>query len=298
MRIVTRPDFDGVVCAVLLMDAEAIDQPIHWIQPSTVQQGEADIRRGDIVANLPFDQRCSLWFDHHLTNRTAHPFSGAFGIEPSAARVIYNHYRARFSRDFTRLVRAADKIDAADLSMDEVLHPENYPDILLSMTVGEHGSDGEPYWNRLVELLGGSEIETVMADAQVKAQCRRVVAQNRRYRDLLSAHTVVHGHVSVSDFRSLLPAPDGNRFLVYSMFPDVVVSMKIRYDNADRDKVRISVGHSIFNRNCRVNVGRMLTAFRGGGHRAAGGCSLSQGEADARIAQMIEILLKNEPNDG
>ncbi len=69
MRIVTRPDFDGIVCAVLLTEALAIQQPVKWIEPSALQRGLVEIREGDILANLPYNDKCTLWFDHHYTNR-------------------------------------------------------------------------------------------------------------------------------------------------------------------------------------------------------------------------------------
>jgi len=297
MRIVTRPDFDGVVCAVLLHDVEKIDKPIKWLQPAAVQKGEADIQIGDILANLPYDERCSLWFDHHYTNRINRPFKGCFRIAPSAAGVIFEYYQDRFQGDFNELVEAADKIDSAALSMDEVLYPEKYPYVLLSMTVNDQDASGEPYWKQLVDLLRRQDIGEVLRDSEVERQCRQVAHQNRVYKALLKKHTVMKQHVSITDFRPLGLAPEGNRFLVYSMFPEAAVSVKIRYDEGNREKIRISIGHSIFNPNCRVNVGLMLAAFEGGGHRAAGGCSFPVEKADEYIPQMIDILLKNEPNE-
>ena len=130
-----------------------------------------------------------------------------------------------------------------------------------------------------------------------KSLYKKVIEQNKAFKDVLKQHTVVKGHVSITDFRSLGTAPEGNRFLVYSMYPETVVSAKIRYPNGERDKIRVSVGHSIFNQNCRVNVGLMLSAFEGGGHRAAGGCSFSADKADDYIPRIIDILLKNESNE-
>ena len=149
MRIVTRPDLDGVVCAVLLKDAEKITEPVKWVQPNDIQKGLVDIRQGDIIANLPYDERCSLWFDHHYTNRITRPFKGAFELAPSAARVIFKYYKQRLQRDYSELVNEADKIDSADLSMAEVLYPEKHPYLLLSMTIFGHDADpcrssGEP----------------------------------------------------------------------------------------------------------------------------------------------------------
>jgi uncharacterized UPF0160 family protein len=96
MRIVTRPDFDGVVCAVLLHDVETITEPVKWVEPGDVQRGLVEIHAGDIIANLPYDDRCTMWFDHHFTNRIDKPFKGAFREAPSAAGIIYDFYPNQF----------------------------------------------------------------------------------------------------------------------------------------------------------------------------------------------------------
>jgi hypothetical protein len=297
MRIVTRPDFDGIVCAVLLYEAEEIDQPIKWTQPGDIQKGEVDIQKGDILANLPFDERCSLWFDHHYTNRTDRPFNGVLKIGPSAAGIIFEYYQNRFKRDYTELIRQTDKIDSADLTLEEVLHPENHPWLLLSMTVFGRVREDEPYWNNLVELIRKADIEDIIDHQEVKKRCRQLLAQNKKYKDILLKHTEIRGHVAIIDLRSFDDVPEGNRFLNYALFPQVVVNVKIRYGQKDRKQVIISVGHSIFNRNCRVNVGLMLKAFEGGGHRGAGACSFDASKARSYLAQIVAILMKNEPNE-
>jgi len=297
MRILTRPDFDGVVCAALLYEAEDITEPVKWVEPNDMQRGLVDVQQGDIIANLPYDDRCTLWFDHHHTNKIDTPFEGAFKIAPSAAGVIFNHYKGRFRHDYTELIKKADKIDSADLSLDEVLHPEKYGVVLLSMTVLGRDEYDERYWNRLVHLLRKSKIDEVLKDPEVKARCDAVVEKNKIYKEILKKHTILNGHVSITDFRTFDKVPTGNRFLVYSMFPKAVVSVKIRYDDEDKKRVAVSVGHSIFNRNCKVNVGVMLSAFEGGGHRAAASCRFAADKADDYIPKIIHFLLKNEDNE-
>lgn len=297
MRIVTRPDFDGVVCAALLYEAETITEPTKWVEPNEVQKGRADIKEGDILANLPFDERCMLWFDHHHTNRIDKPFKGAFKIAPSAAGVIFEYYKDRFQRNYSKLIRETDKIDSADLTMDEVLYPERYDYVLLSMTVTNHDVHDEPYWNRLVELIRKYDIHKVLADPEVNKRCLAVIEQNKKYKEILKAHTRLQEHISITDFRSLDKTPSGNRFLVYSLYSEAIVSVKIRYENDDKKTVAVSVGHSIFNRNCNVNVGLMLSQFEGGGHRGAGACRFHVSKADDYIPKIIDILLKNDPNE-
>jgi len=295
-RIVTRPDFDGIVCAALLEDALGIEAPVHWVEPAEVQSGRAEIRAGDVIANLPYDPRCSLWFDHHYTNRIETPFQGAFGLAPSAARVIFDHYRVRFSRDFAELVDHTDRIDAAQLTEEEVVHPENHPYVMLSMTTGNPDRDPS-YWDFLARLLRRHPIEAVMGSPQVKARCEAVSAQNRRYKKLLEEFTEVKGRVCITDFRSIDPSPSGNRFLVYTLFPEAVVHVKIHNHHKDEDKIVVHLGHSIFNRKCRVNVGLLLSRFEGGGHRGAGAATFLKEKADDYLPRIIETLGKNEPNE-
>ena len=299
MRIVTRPDFDGVVCAVLLLDAEKIDSPTRWVQPAEVQKGRVGIGRSDILANLPFDRRCALWFDHHYTNRTEHPFKGAFRLAPSAAGLIYDFYNGRFSRNYDELVEQTDKIDAADLSMDEVLAPQNYPYVMLSMTVSGRHVEDEPYWNLLTALLGRhQDIALVMADPDVKRRCRLVEQNNLSYHQALKTHTRVLDRIAVTDLREFRQAPEGNRFLVYALFPETSAHINIRWAEKDRSRLTVRVGHSIFNKGCRVNVGQMLTAFEGGGHRGAGSCTFDADMADQYIPAILDRMIKNRDRDG
>jgi oligoribonuclease NrnB/cAMP/cGMP phosphodiesterase (DHH superfamily) len=297
MRIVTRPDFDGVVCAVLLIDALGIKEPVKWAEPSALQRGQVEIRKGDIIANLPYDDKCSLWFDHHYTNEIDHPFKGAFKIAPSAAGIIFEHYQDRFKRDFSELVTATDKIDSADLTLDEVCHPEKYGYVLLSMTVCDGDYPNEFYWNRLVNLIGEHDLGQILKDPEVKRRCQDVVNQNEQYAGQLKANTRLEKHVAITDFRHLEKTPIGNRFLVYALFPESFVHVRIRREDQNKDMIAVSVGHSIFNPHCNVNAGQLLADFKGGGHYGAAGARFHASKAEEFIPLIIDALLKNENNE-
>ena len=297
MRIVTRADFDSVVCSVLLYEALDIKAPVKWVEPHEMQKGQADVQEGDIIANLPYNENCSMWFDHHYTNQVDKPFEGDFKIVPSAARVIFEYYKDKFQRDYSTLVRQTDKIDSADLTQEEVLHPENFPYILLSMTISSRDRSDSPYWDKLVDLLRKHEFDSVLGDPEVRDRCKAVIEQNRKYKTFLEEYSRAEAHVSVTDFRPLEDAPSGNRFLIYSLFPESVVNVKIRYDSENPETVIVGVGHSIFNPHCNVNAGLMLSEFEGGGHRGAGACNFHIRKADDYIPKIIDILLKNESNE-
>jgi hypothetical protein len=147
-----------------------------------------------------------------------------------------------------------------------------------------------PFCDHLVELLRSGRIEQVMTDPVVKQRCDQVMIENKAYDAQLRLHTRLAGAVSITDFRHVDPVPNGNRFLVYSLFPETVVNMKIFNENG---KVVIKIGHSIVNRNCQVNIGCLLADYGGGGHRGAGACRLDPQNADRIIAAILKILVNN-----
>jgi len=297
MRIITRPDFDGIVCAVLLTEALKITEPVLWVEPNVMQKGLVAVRPDDIIANLPFHETCYLWFDHHYTNRIDRPFNGVFQIAPSAARIVFEYYRSALNGNYESLVNAADKIDSAALTLDEVLHPEKNAYMLLSMTVDGLRKKDDSYWNRLVELLRKYHIDRACKDREVQERFHQVLRQNREYKSLLEKHTFPRGIVTLTDFRGLDPPPAGNRFLIYSLFPGSAVNVKIHTDVWDDGKVVVRVGRSIFSNLCRVNVGLMLAGFGGGGHRGAGGARFHPDTAEEKISEIIRILLENKNNE-
>ncbi|MCP4630731.1 MAG: exopolyphosphatase [bacterium] len=297
MRIVTRPDFDGIVCVVLLREALNLREPVKWVEPNDLQRGLVEIRKGDIVANLPYRDNCTFWFDHHYTNRIYRSVRGVFKIAPSAAGLIYEYYKDRLKRDYSELVCATDKIDSADLTLDQVLHPEKYDYVLLSMTVFDGDDSSEPYWNKLVELLGKYDIKKVLDDPEVKQRCEEVVDQNKRYTAFLENNTCLKNNVSITDFRHLTKTPVGNRFLVYSLFPDSHVNVRIRHEEKNREMIAVSVGHGIFNSGCNVNAGLLMAEFGGGGHRSAASTRFHLSKAEEYIPQIIEALQANINNE-
>ena len=290
-RIVTRPDFDGVVCAVLLKAAIGDHLTTQWAQPGDVQHGQIEIHSEDIIANLPFSDNCALWFDHHVSNEPQIPYKGLYRVAPSAAGLIHEYYQDEIGSSFATLVRWTDKIDDAQLDLDEILRPEKYPYILLSMTISAQNASDLSYCDELVDLLGSSTIDEILAKPRVKRRCDRVLLENKAYEGHLREHTHVQGLVSVTDFRGIDPAPNGNRFLIYSLFPETVVNMKILNENK---KTVVKLGHSIINRGCHVNVGKLLSEYGGGGHRGAGACRIEQHKAEQALQNIMKVLIANE----
>ena len=296
MRIVTRPDFDGIVCAVLLYEALGIEEEVYWVEPNELQNGEADIKEGDILANLPYHEKASIWFDHHVSNIIETPFEGAHEIAPSAAGVIYTYYKDILKGKYDELIFETDKIDSADLSADEVKRPENYPYVLLSMTIKNRQYQDKEYWAELIELLRHRKIDEIMKVSSVAERSLLVVKENEAWKTVLKENTSQKDNVSILDLRKYgTEAPSGNRFLIYSMYPGTNVSVKMRYVDNDSEKLIVSIGHSIFNKTCNVNVGKLLSGYNGGGHRGAGACSMRKTEESEKLPFIIDILRRNEP---
>ena len=221
-------------------------------------RARSDIRDGDILANLPWHAGAGLWFDHHVSNKPDRDVPGAFDIAPSAAGVIYKYYKQKNLLDdrFDELVAQTDMIDSADLTREQVIEPEAYPYLILSMTIKNKDFQDIPYWEHLVRMLGKADVDTILKDPDVAGRCREVVEENKAYRHYLETYTTMAGQISVTDFRTLDTEPSGNRFLTYSIFPNAVASVKIRYGGQDKKQVIISVGHSIFNRGMPGKCGR------------------------------------------
>jgi oligoribonuclease NrnB/cAMP/cGMP phosphodiesterase (DHH superfamily) len=305
MRIITRPDFDGVVCAVLLIEALGVTEPILWVEPNDMQHKRIDVQSGDIIANLAYHENCFLWFDHHSSNKINTFFRGGFALAPSAARVAYDFFQnyihnsdwplpvKPFSRDFSELVAAADKIDTAQLTEDEILHPEKYPYVGIAATINDEQHDQEKYWNHLVNLFSTYSVDDIFKDSEVMMRLSRVKQANIEYCSYLMQHTKVQGHISITDFRELCEAPVGNRFLVFSLFPQTIVNLRVRCHHQDKNKIIISIGQSIVNRNCGINIGQLCAQFNGGGHKGAGSCHFPADQYEKNLTHILDVLSAN-----
>jgi hypothetical protein len=295
MDIVTRGDFDGLVSSMLLTVVEDIKK-IRFVHPKDVQDGLVKADKGDIVVNVPYIEGCGLWFDHHISEEDKiveiGDFPGRFEMAPSAARVIYNHYAAEHAGKldaFMEALEAADKLDSARLSMEDVMSPSGW--VLLGLTIDPRsglGPEFKQYFRWLIEYVKEVPITKVLDHPEVKKRTDRVLTENKLFKEILAEHAHIDGNVIVTDFRGMKEKPVGNRFLVYTMFPEA--NVEIRLFDGHEGAIVVAVGHSIFNRTCNVNVGELLKKYGGGGHRGAGTTQLPQKKADAKIKEILEQL--------
>ena len=294
LRIVSRADFDGIACAVLLRDAFQAKIPLAWERPENIQHGTAVIQSGDILANLPFDERALLWFDHHYTNRPKGFFRGRFEVAPSAAVVIFHHYDGHFTKDFSHFVAMADKIDSADLTLAEISEPYRFKELFLAMTVSDREKQDEPYWNHIVDLLDEMPVAEAITDRIVAERFAMVRELQEEQRLLLKEMAYLDKTTIVCDFRKTDAFRYENRFLPYTLFPNAYANVKISHPNGNPDVTGVNAGYSILNKNCKVNMGVLLSAFGGGGHQAAAACRFDSQYANKYIPIIIDIINKNQ----
>ncbi len=297
MRLVTRGDLDGLTCAVLVTSCEAIDD-IVLIHPQDITDKRFAVTGDDILANLPYAPGCGKWFDHHLltesNERPPEVFEGRYGLAPSAARMVFEYYRPEHAaiQRHERLLIETDRLDSAQLNIEDVLEPADY--ILLGYTLDPRTGLGgfKDYFLQLVGWLKECTIAEILVKPEVAARVARIRENDRAFRDALIAHSRLDSNVVFTDFRSLEPLPVGNRFIVYTLFPQANISLRVHW-GPSRNHVAAAVGHSIFNRTSRTNVGFLMSRHGGGGHRGAGTCLLPAAAADTLIAEMIGVMKKD-----
>lgn len=296
MRLVTRGDLDGLVCGILISLHERIDS-IVLIHPQDITDGRMEIGGDDIIANLPYHPNCAMWFDHHphTATPTARPqdFKGVFAAAPSAARLVYDYYGgAAKMPHYAELVHETDRLDAANLMPQDVTDPRGY--ILLGFTIDGRTGIGafEEYFHTLVGLfMHRMPLDKVLAHPDVEARVALLRQQDGAFRDALNWYSHVDHNVVVTDFRLLEQVPVGNRFLVYALYPEVNVSIRLQWGPQRRFQM-LTLGHSIFNRTCRTDVGELAARYGGGGHRGAGSIPLME-DPDMQI-QMILAELREQ----
>jgi hypothetical protein len=294
MRLVTRGDLDGLTCAVLITEVESIET-VELIHPQQITNKTFPVTADDILANVPFDPACGKWFDHHLltesNERPTESFTGLYALAPSAARVVYEYYLPFYPHlsRYEELVKETDRLDAATLEKDDVLDPKGF--ILIGLTLDPRTGLGtyHDYFLKLTALLKTKTADEVLAQPEVAQRVATIREQDSRFREVTLAHSKLDGNVVITDFRNVSPIPVGNRFIVYLLFPQANISLRI-HPGPDPTKIAVAVGHSIFNRTSKTVVGELMSRYGGGGHKGAGTCILPAIHADAHIADILEQI--------
>ena len=210
---------------------------------------------------------------------------------PSATRLVYEYFGGREKMpEYEELVRETDRFDSADLRPSDVITPQDY--ILLAFTIDARTGIGpfRDYFFTLFDLLRKpTPISEVLAHTAVAQRCRQMGSDLQEFRQALEHSSRVDGNVVITDFRPLDEPPVGNRFLVYAVFPEANVSLRIHW-GPRRETVVAVLGHSIFNRTCTTDVGELAARFGGGGHHGAASIPIALDAADDVISKLASEL--------
>jgi nanoRNase/pAp phosphatase (c-di-AMP/oligoRNAs hydrolase) len=301
-RLVTRSDFDGLVCAVLLRHLDMIDE-ISFVHPKDVQDGTVEVTDRDILTNLPYAPAAHLVFDHHHseTLRTGGTASNHVIEEsaPSAARVIYEHFGAaeRFPQVSAELMAAVDQADSADYTLDDILRPERWT--LLNFLMDSRTGLGRfrefriSNYQLMMQLIDAcidhQDVEEILALPDVAERAALYRAQSELFVEQLRRVSRVVGDVVVVDLRNEEVIHAGNRFMVYAIFPEARVSIHVMWGRQKLNTV-LAVGKSILDRTSPVDIGAVMLRYGGGGHLAAGTCQPAHESAERVLAEVIEAV--------
>ena len=303
MRLVTRSDFDGLACAMMLRDLDMIDE-IKFVHPKDVQDGKVELTENDITTNLPYDPRVALAFDHHeseVDRLKAQETGGKLIIDPnarSAARVVYDYYGGKktFPRVSDELMEAVDKGDSADFTMDEILHPKGW--VLLHYLMDPRTGLGRfrnfriSNYDLMMELISycmDHTIDEILELPDVKERVDLYFEQADLFEAQLKRIAKVYDKVVVLDLRDEEIIHAGNRFMIYALYPETQISVHVAW-GFRKQNTAVMIGKSIVNKGSNVDIGELCLKYGGGGHRNAGTCQLDNDKVDAELPNIIAAL--------
>lgn len=302
MRLLTRSDFDGLACGALLKELGVIDS-WKFVHPKDMQDGLVEVTDNDVLANVPYVPGCKMWFDHHASENERlgdFSFEGASRKADSAARVIYEYYDGdKRLPQFKEMLKYVDKVDSAKLEADEIKNPSGW--ILLGFIMDPRTGLGRfrdfrvgnmELMEELMDACRTQTIDQILESPDVKERVAKYHEQDKLFRDMLVKVTRTDGNVIVSDLRGVETIYTGNRFLIYSLYPQQNISIWA-VDGRNKTNCPIAVGHSIVNRTSKTNVGALMLKYGGGGHTQVGTCQVPYEDADRVIAELVEQMKKD-----
>lgn len=303
MRLVTRSDFDGLACAMMLKELGLIDD-IKFVHPKDVQDGKIELSKTDITTNLPYDPRVGLAFDHHESEEDrlrATETNGKLIIDPnarSAARVLYDYYggRDKFPRISDELMEAVDKGDSADFTEEEILHPTGW--VLLHYLMDARTGLGRFHdfrisnYDLMMELIDyclEHTIDEILELPDVRERVELYFEQEKLFKEQLQRIAKVDGDCVILDLRDEDVIHAGNRFMIYALYPEAKYSVHVVW-GFKKQNTAVMIGKSIINKSGVVDIGQLCLAYGSGGHHNAGTCQLSNDEVDVLLPSIIMAI--------
>jgi nanoRNase/pAp phosphatase (c-di-AMP/oligoRNAs hydrolase) len=297
-RLVTRSDFDGLVCAVLLNELDLIDE-IKFVHPKDMQDGKITITDRDITTNLPYVPGAHIAFDHHASE-TVRNQSGLKNhvidaTAPSAARVVFDYYGGAkaFPNITVDMMDAVDKADSAQYVREEIMHPEGW--VLLNYLMDARTGLGRFREFRisnyalmmdLIQYCRDHGIEDILSLPDVKERIDIYQEHAAKAKAQIERCATVHGNLVVLDLREEETIWATNRFMIYALFPQCNISIHVMWGVQKQNTV-LATGKSILDRSSKTNVGELMLAYGGGGHHAAGTCQVENDQAAAVLQKLI-----------
>ena len=302
MRLVTRSDFDGLICGILLKEAGIIDSWV-FVHPKDLQDGLFAATEDDVLANVPYVPGCGMWFDHHASEDDrvgwTTEMKGESRIAPSAARIIYEYYGgAKRFAGYEDMLAAVDKVDSGQLSREEILDPQSW--ILLGFVCDPRTGLGRfrnfqisnyQLMEQIINYCRNMTIDEILENPHIKERIDLYREQAGLFTAMVEKYTKITKNVIYTDLRGVADIYAGNRFMIYSIFPEQNVSVWV-VDGRMKQNVSIACGYSILNRTCGVDIGKLMLKNGGGGHKQVGTCQVPYAEADKAIAGIIAELTK------
>ena len=296
-RLITRSDFDGLVCAVLLKELDLIDD-IKFVHPKDMQDGKIEVTDRDITTNLPYVPGVHLSFDHHASETMRNAVQANHVIHPdapSAARVVFEHYggTTRFGERYNEMMVAVDKSDSAQFSQEEILDPTDW--VLLNYLMDSRTGLGRfrefrvSNYQLMMDLIDYCRTHGIADILQLPDVVERVELYREhaaKARAQLQLCTTVHGHVAVLDLRQEETIFAVNRFMIYALYPLTNISIHVLWGVQKQNTV-CAVGKSITNRSSRVNIGALMLVYGGGGHENAGTCQVPNENAETVLKELV-----------
>lgn len=300
-RLVTRSDFDGLVCAVLLKELNMLDS-IKFVHPKDMQDGKIEITGNDITTNLPYNEKAHLVFDHHLSETLrvgTRPSNYIIDPEaPSAARVVYDYFggQKKFTDISLEMMHAVDQADSARYSKQDILEPKDWTLLNYIMDprtgLGRFRQFNVSNYDLMMQLIDHCRtyrIDKILELPDVKERISLYTEQQPKAIEQIKKCSTVHGNLVVLDLRQEDPIWCTNRFMIYALFPQCNISMHILWGLKKQNTV-FAVGKSILDRSSTVNIGEVMLQYGGGGHLAAGTCQVANDKAEECLAELIKKL--------
>lgn len=305
MRLITRSDFDGLACAVFLKKAGVIDS-WSFAHPKDLQDGLVEVTENDCLANVPYVPGCGLWFDHHTSEYERNNFDFEYTGESrpcdSAAHVIYDYYGGEKTfPGFEQILYAVDKVDSAKLNREEILNPMSNKWVLLGFIMDPRTGLGRfrdfrisnyQLMEELIVWCAEKTIDEIFEIEDIKERVDLYLEHSEKFIDMVKTHSRVEDKTVISDLRGLETIYAGNRFIIYSLFPEQNVSAWIVSGRAGQG-CSAAVGYSVLNRTATLDVGSLMLKYNGGGHKAVGTCQFSNEtmptDLDKMLAELVEL---------